>query len=93
VFFFSPKHSLIFFQGDDSMHLEDLTRDELLGWIDGRDIEAQNRRSQKEGKPIAPCLEHHLTLADIIRAITTASKSEQPSEEDIQDIIDKVSVI
>ncbi|KAN0132062.1 hypothetical protein V8E53_010099 [Lactarius tabidus] len=56
------------------LHLEDLTRDELLGWIDRRDIKAQNRQSQKE---------------DIIWAIMTASKSEQPLEEDIQDIIDK----
>jgi hypothetical protein len=26
-----------------------LTRDELLGWIEGHDIEAQGKRAQKKG--------------------------------------------
>ncbi|KAN0135766.1 hypothetical protein V8E53_006406 [Lactarius tabidus] len=34
--------------GDDGLCLEDLTQDELLGWIDRCDIEAQTKQVQKE---------------------------------------------
>lgn len=39
-----------------------------------------------------PDLETNFTFADIIKAILTASKSEQPTQEDIWEIIHKLSV-
>ena len=75
------------------MHLEDLTQDELLRWIDGRDIEVQTMRAWKEGKLFLHIFRHHIIIfADIIWAITMAGKSERPSK-DLQDIIANVSGI
>lgn len=35
--------------GDDDLHLNQLTRDELLGWIEGHNVEAPGKRAQKKG--------------------------------------------
>lgn len=55
MFFTTLSNHLTFLQdsGDDSLPLEALTRDELLGWIGEREIEPTEplgKRAQKKGE-------------------------------------------
>ena len=43
-------YSLNFFKDDINLHLEDLNRNKLLGWIDEHDIEVPTKQARKEGK-------------------------------------------
>jgi hypothetical protein len=83
---------------DDNFDLGLLTCDELLRWIEGRDIEAQGKQVQKKGELscyICATYTNYLSIvfADIIQAIMMVHKSEQPSKGDIEEIIAEVSLL
>ena len=90
---FYLRASLILPTQDGTFNIEALKRDELVEWINTHNIGPVAKRVTKKG------MHAHLLLfgmrrshfAEIIKAISSASKHEQPTQEDIWECIREVS--
>jgi hypothetical protein len=82
--------------GDDGFRLERLTRDDLLEWAEDHDVNVgpQGKRALKKGKPRTTTSSgsHSLCFTDIIKAIMQAPQTDQPTQEDLADLINNVSL-
>ena len=80
---------------DDAFTIESLKWDNLIEWINNHNIKPLAKQAMKKGMCVSTAsLWHRLTpLADIIKAISSGPKQEEPTHEDIQELIHKVSHI
>ena len=67
-----------------------------MDWVNGHDIEVLAKRATRKGEHLtaSPHYAMELTcITEITKAISLAPEQEQPTQEDIQDYIHKVSNI
>jgi hypothetical protein len=72
--------------------LRSLQWDKLLAWVKNHAIKVQGRHATKKGTSHLLSNSLLIVSTDIVKAITTALKAEQPRKEEIEAIISEVSV-
>ena len=90
---FYLRASLILPTQDGTFNIEALKWDELVEWINTHNIGPVAKQAMKKGAHACLLLfsMRRSHFAEIIKAISSASKHEQPTQEDIQECIHKVS--